>query len=57
MKKAICPITKQVFDCQSCKAMVDGKKCPYMTRDDIAERDFRFVRKVLEREMKNDTTP
>ncbi len=51
MKKAICPITKKVFDCQSCKAMVDGKKCPYMTRDDIAERDFRFVRKVLEREM------
>ncbi len=51
MKKAICPVTKRVFDCQTCKAIVDNQKCPYMTRDDIAERDFKFVRKILEREL------
>ena len=51
MKKAMCPITKKAFDCQTCTAIVDGKKCPYMTRDDIAERDFKFVRRIVEREM------
>jgi len=51
MKRAICPITKQVFTCQTCTAIVDGEKCPYMTRDDIAEKDFRFVRRQIEKEM------
>ena len=50
MKKVICPITKKPFDCQSCKAIVDGEKCRYMVRDEIAEGDFEFVRKVIEKE-------
>ena len=54
MKKAICPITRRVFDCQTCTAIVDNQKCPYMVRDDIAERDFKFVRKIVEREMENE---
>ena len=55
MRKALCPITKKVFDCLSCKAIVDGEKCPYMVRDDLAEKDFKFVRKIVEKEM-NETT-
>ncbi len=51
MKRASCPITKRVFDCRSCTAVIDGEKCPYMARDEIAEADFEFVRKVIEREM------
>ena len=51
MKKANCPITKKVFDCQHCNAIVDGEKCRYMVRDELAEQDFEFVRKVIEKEM------
>ena len=51
MRKAICPITKRVFDCQHCEAIIDGEKCRYMVRDEIAEKDFEFVRKVLEVEL------
>lgn len=50
MRKAICPITKKVFDCRKCEAIVDGEKCRYMVRDEIAEKDFEFVRKILEKE-------
>ena len=50
MGKAICPITKRVFDCQKCKAIVDGEKCPYMLRDEQTERELAFLRKVIERE-------
>ncbi len=51
MKKAICPITKKIFDCRHCNAIVDNEKCRYMVRDEIAEQDFEFVRKVIEREL------
>ena len=51
MRKTICPITKKSFDCQKCKALVDGKPCRYWVRDEIAEGDFEFVRKILEGEM------
>ncbi len=51
MKKALCPITKKVFDCQNCNAIVEGEKCRYMVRDEIAEQDFKFVRKILEKEL------
>jgi len=51
MKKAICPITKKVFDCLDCRAIVDGERCRYWAKDDEATKDFRFVRKVLEKEM------
>lgn len=50
MKKAICPITKKVFDCQLCKVIVDGEKCPYMLRDEQTERELKFLRKVVEGE-------
>lgn len=56
MKKSICPITKKIFNCQSCKAVLDGEICRYSVRDSIAEGDFRFVRKVLEREMNENRT-
>lgn len=51
MKRAVCPITKKVFDCHNCTAIIDGEKCRYMVRDEIAEQDFEFVRKIIEREM------
>ncbi len=51
MRKAFCPITKKVFDCRNCNAIIDGEKCRYMVRDEIAEQDFEFVRKILEKEM------
>jgi RNA polymerase subunit RPABC4/transcription elongation factor Spt4 len=51
MKRALCPITKKVFDCQKCTAIVDGEKCPFMVRDEIAEKEFEFVRRVIEKEM------
>jgi len=53
MRKVICPITKKVFDCRNCEAIVDGEKCRYMVRDEIAEQDFKFVRKILEKEFKD----
>ncbi len=50
MRKAICPITKKIFDCLECKEIVDGEKCPYMLRDEQTERELAFLRKVIERE-------
>ncbi len=51
MRKDICPITKKIFDCQKCKAIIDGEKCPYMFRDEQTERELKFLRKVVEKEM------
>ncbi len=50
MGKAICPITKRVFDCLKCKEIADGEKCPYMLRDEQTEHELAFLRKVIERE-------
>ncbi len=52
MKKALCPITKKVFDCLKCKAIIDGEKCPFMLRDEQTERELRFLRKIVENEMR-----
>ena len=51
MKRELCPLTKKVFNCQKCTAIVDGEKCRYMVRDEIAEGDFKFARKIIEKEM------
>jgi len=51
MKKAICPVTNKSFDCLKCQAIVDGDKCPYMLRDEQTERELKFLRKVIEREL------
>ena len=56
MKRGICPITKKVFDCQNCTAIADGEKCPYMLRDEQTERELKFLRRVVEREM-NENSP
>jgi len=50
MKKAICPITKKVFDCLKCRIIVDGEKCPYMLRDEQTDRELKFLRKIVEGE-------
>ncbi len=51
MKKAICPITKKPFDCLKCRAIVGNEKCPYMLRDEQTDRELKFLRKVIEREI------
>uniref|UniRef100_A0A6M3LS85 Uncharacterized protein n=1 Tax=viral metagenome TaxID=1070528 RepID=A0A6M3LS85_9ZZZZ len=51
MRKAICPITNKPFDCLRCEEIVDDEKCPYMLRDEQTERELKFLRKVIEREI------
>ena len=52
MKRIICPVTKKVFDCKVCLAIADNEKCPYMLRDEQTEKELKFLRKIVERELK-----
>ncbi len=51
MKKTICPITNKIFDCQECKAIAEDEQCPYMLRDEQTERELKFLRKIVEKEL------
>ena len=51
MTNTLCPITKKLFDCLACTAIVDGEKCPYMLRDEQTEHELEFLRRLIEREM------
>ncbi|MFH1231115.1 MAG: hypothetical protein V1709_06415 [Planctomycetota bacterium] len=49
MKKAICPITKKVFDCQNCTAIKD-EACVYWEFDECVDHTLKFLRELVEKE-------
>ena len=53
MKKAICPITKDALDCKECKA-IKNEKCPYFEFDKCIENALKFIRELVEREIKDE---
>jgi hypothetical protein len=53
MKKTICPITKDILDCKTCKAVKDDR-CPYFQFDNCIEYTLKFIREVLENEIRKD---
>ncbi len=53
MKEIICPISNKPFNCIECLLIVDGEKCPYMLRDEQTDRELKFLRKLIEKEMRD----
>ena len=52
MKITICPITKKPLKCKTCKAIEGSQKCPSMVFDEANDYAVKFIRKLVEREVK-----
>jgi hypothetical protein len=52
MKRAICELTGEVFDCKNCKVIKD-KYCPIWEFDDAIAKLLREVREII-KELQNE---
>ncbi len=53
-KKELCPITRKVFECKTCKAVGEDGECPYMKLDEWSDNTLRTMRELAKWEVERE---